>query len=207
MSELFGPAGPADDFHRNAMLWPREDDGLLGEGFIAAGNALVRHWQEHGPNDLMLMPMILTYRHGLELLLKEAIREAAGCLRRDGLSDPTLASDAIDSWLKNKAGHRLRVLGVRLDELLDLLREETLPSELHTTLNTLHELDPSGETFRYAASWDRERKRFIPSARPHATHIDVVAMGEEFGKVASLIGGGVLTVLDLYREAQAEYGP
>lgn len=167
----------------------------------------MRNWQEHGPNDLVVMPIILTYRHGLELLLKQAIRETAECLRRDGIFDPTLASRAIDSWLKNKAGHRLRVLGERLDELLNMLREETLPAETHTTLNTLHELDPSGETFRYASSWDREKKSFIPSARPHATHIDVVAMGDEFRRVASLIGGGVLTVLNLYREAQAEYGP
>lgn len=207
MNDLFGPAGPADDFHRNAMLWPREDDGLLGEGFIAAGNALVRDWTEHGPNDLLLVPMILSYRHGLELLLKEAIRQAAACVRRDGVSDPTIDPDAVDTWLKNKAGHQLRLLGERLDDLLAMLREDALPAETHATLNSLHELDPSGETFRYASSWDREGKRFIPSRRPDASHIDVVAMGKEFQAVASLIGGGVLTVLDLYREMQSEYGP
>jgi hypothetical protein len=207
MTELFGPAGPGEDFHRNAMLWPREDDGTLGEGFIAAGNALVRHWQEHGPNDLLLLPIIMNYRHGLELLLKQAIREAAACLRRNGIRDADLIAETVNKWLKNTGGHRLQDLGERLNELLVRLREEALPEETHETLRHLHELDPTGETFRYASSWDRTQKRFVPSKRPNASHIDVVAMGDRFRDVASLLGGGVLTVLDLYREAQSEYGP
>jgi hypothetical protein len=205
MGDLFGPVGPAGNFHHNAVLTHHEDDGTLGAGYVAAGDALVEHWVEHGPNDLLFMPIIMNYRHGIELLLKNAIRTAARCLRRDGSTDPELRDPELSKWLAHEVRHKLQPLAERLDQLLGRLREETLPPDIHKTLIRVHELDPTGETFRYATSWSKEDKRFVPSNRPDATHVDVVAMGAEFHSVANLIEGGVGTVLDLYREYQSEY--
>ena len=205
MADMFNPVGSGGNFHHNAVLTHHEDDGTLGAGYVAAGDALVQHWVERGPNDLLFIPIIMTYRHGIELLLKDAIRVAAGCLRRDGIVDPELRKAAVDEWLGHKVGHKLQPLAERLDELLGRLREETLPPDIHETLTRVHELDPTGETFRYATSWSKEERRYVPSKRPDATHVDVVAMGQEFHNVANLVEGGVGTVLELYREFQSEY--
>jgi hypothetical protein len=42
------------------------------------------------------------------------------------------------------------------------------------------------------------------SARPTQEHIDVVALAEQFREAFTLLSGGLLTVLDNYREYQAE---
>jgi hypothetical protein len=203
-STPFSPVAPGDDWCRNAVQPMREDDAWLGFGFISAADALIEHWVEHGPNDGHLMPIILTYRHGLELLLKAAIRDASACLRREGNQDRTVSRQAIDDWLARDAGHSLQQLANRLDAYLDRLDEDRLPMDTHDVLTSLHTLDPRGDTFRYATTWDKAAQRYVPSPRPLASHIDVVAMGKQFGAAASLIGGGVLTVLDLIREHQDE---
>jgi len=176
---LFNPVGPGGNFHHNAVLTSHEDDGTLGAGYVAAGDALVEHWVTRGPNDLLLMPIIMNYRHGIELLLKDAIRVAAGCLRRDGIADADLRKATVDEWLGRKVGHKLQPLAQRLDQLLGRLKEETLPPGIHEALTRVHELDPTGETFRYATSWSKEEKQYVPSKRPEATHVDVVAMGTD----------------------------
>jgi hypothetical protein len=156
MGDLFGPVGPEGNFHHNAVLTHHEDDGTLGAGYVAAGDALVEHWVEHGPNDLLFMPIITNYRHGIELLLKDAIRTAARCLRRGGITDPELRDPELSKWLARGVRHKLQPLAERLDQLLGQLREETLPPNIHKTLIRVHELDPTGETFRYATSWSKE---------------------------------------------------
>lgn len=43
------------------MQWDRDDDDGIGFGFIDAAQALIQHWQEHGPNDGLLVPIVLSY--------------------------------------------------------------------------------------------------------------------------------------------------
>ncbi len=149
------------------MQQEREDDAWLGFGFVSAADALIEHWVEHGPNDGHLMPIILTYRHGVELLLKAAIRDAAACLRREGNQDPKLARPAIDDWLAREAGHSLQQLANRLDQYLDRLNEDRLPTDTHDVLLSLHTLDPRGDTFRYATTWDKAgTRRLSATCRP-----------------------------------------
>ncbi len=64
----FRPVGPGGDFRHNAVQYGHEDDAWLGFGYVSAADTLVEHWVEHGPNDGHLMPMITSYRQGLELL-------------------------------------------------------------------------------------------------------------------------------------------
>jgi hypothetical protein len=71
-------------------------------------------------------------------------------------------------------------------------------------LMALHQLDPRGDTFRYSTTWDKQQGKHVPAARPSESHIDVVAMGQHFRGAASLLGGGVATVLDVYADYQAE---
>ncbi|MCU1451429.1 MAG: hypothetical protein JWP02_3599 [Acidimicrobiales bacterium] len=201
---MFRPAGPGGDWKHNAVRPHRETDALLGFGFVSLAETGVRDWKDHGPNDLHLMPIILNFRHGIELLLKESIREAARCRRRDGDFDPALARAAVDAWLSQKAGHSLETLANRLDVHLAALGAETLPADTRQVLSELHQLDPRGDTFRYAAGWDGSQQAHVPSARPNETHIDIDRLGERLSNAANLIGGGVLTILELHSDMQDE---
>jgi hypothetical protein len=49
----------------------------------------VERWKAGRRNDAIVIPIIYNYRHGIELALKAGIREAAACLRGDGVADLT----------------------------------------------------------------------------------------------------------------------
>jgi len=114
---MFEPAADGVSFRRNAVQWPNGNDATIGAGFIEIANIAVKHWADAGANDLLLMPIIYDYRHGLELLLKEAIRRAVHCLREDGHADDELQPERLESWLARRAGHQLRQLANRLDSV------------------------------------------------------------------------------------------
>jgi hypothetical protein len=203
---MFEPAADDVSFRRNAVQWPGGNDATIGAGFIEIADIAVKHWAHVGPNDLLLLPIIYNYRQGLELLLKEAIRRAAHCLREDGHADDELQPERLESWLAQRAGHQLRQLANRLDSYLARLNEQTLPADTIDILEAVHDLDPGGDTFRYTTTWSKQDGRHVPAPRPDSTHIDVVAMGERFHEAANLIGGGVLSILQEYSDAQRYYG-
>lgn len=203
---MFEPAANDVSFRRNAVQWPDGNDATIGAGFIEIADIAVKHWADVGPNDLLLMPIIYDYRHGLELLLKEAIRRAAQCLREDGHTDDELQPAQLETWLSKRAGHQLRQLANRLDSYLARLNEQTLPADTVEVLEAVHDLDPGGDTFRYTTTWSKQDRRHVPAPRPDSTHIDVVAMGERFHAAANLIGGGVLSILQEYSDAQRYNG-
>lgn len=199
----FVPVGERGHFRRNAVQYEM-DDAAIGFGFVAAGDALVTYWQEHGPDDGLFVPMVWNYRHGLELLFKAAIRDAAKCLRRNDASNPGVAPTAVDAWLRRKAGHSLGELVDRLDDYLTRLRLEPLHAEARDVVMALHALDPGGDAFRYAMTWDKKAKAVVKAKRPPSTHVDVVAMGEYFRGAAMIVGGGVLSVLEVYADNQRD---
>jgi len=207
VTDPFSPAGVSGNWHMNAVLSRHMDDGDLGMGFITAGEALVQHWKEHGANDGLFVPIVLNFRHGLELLLKCAIRDAARSLRASGDSDSSLVPTKLDNWLLRKAGHSLQSLAIRLDEYLGRLDLEQLPADTHSVLLSIHNLDPRGDTFRYVTTWDKGTRSYQPTPRPKAEHVDVGEMAKQFSEVGTLIGFGVLTVLEQHREMLAEWGP
>ncbi len=138
-------------------------------------------------------------------MLKAAIRESARLLRRDGIDDPELQRDRVDSWLAGReAGHKLVSLATRLDALLTGLDLESLPPETHDLLMTIHLLDPNGDTFKYATVRDRETKTYVAAPRPSSSHVDVVAMSAHFTEAFNLLSFGVMTVLEQYADYQDE---
>jgi len=162
----------------------------------------VADWTTHAPNDLLFVPIVYNYRHALELVLKASVREAAARLRADGASDASLDPATLDEELAGTKPHSLERLANKLEVLLDRLRLEQLPATTRDKLRSLHQLDPHGETFRYSTV-KAGKGKFDP-ARPTQEHIDVVALAEQFREAFTLLSGGLLTVLDNYREYQAE---
>lgn len=204
MVDPFQPVGPGGNWHLNAVIddW---SELSIAIGFDDAARVLVKHWQEHGPNDLLFLPILYNHRHSLEIVLKAAIRESARLLRWDGHDDPGLLPTTLDAWLAGRdAGHRLVVLAQRLDDLLKKMELEELPSETHELLTTIHQLDPNGDAFKYATVRDPKTKQQVPAPRPAASHVDVVAMSAHFQEAFGLLAGGVMTVLEQYADYLSE---
>ncbi len=113
------------------------------------------------------------------------------------------------AWLTADAGHNLHKLVTRADEWLRALDLEALPPDTHGVLVSIHDLDPTGETFRYAkvkrggALVDAPRPLLATPADLQA-HVDIVALHEHFRAAFSLISGGVMTVLENVADMQAE---
>jgi hypothetical protein len=203
MSKLFDSVPAGDPWEHAAVVGgPFEDDAQLAQGFHQVAELGVADWTTHGPNDLLFVPIVYNYRHALELVLKAAVREAAARLRADGATDASLDPATLDEELAETKPHSLERLANKLEVLLERLRLEQLPATTRDVLRSLHQLDPHGETFRYSTV-KAGKGKFNP-ARPTQEHIDIVALAERFREAFMLLSGGLLTVLDNYREYQAE---
>ncbi|MBW3578775.1 MAG: hypothetical protein KY462_13740 [Actinobacteria bacterium] len=205
---VFGPVGPAGNWRLNAVV-ERHDDHAIALGFADAADLIVEHWVHRGPNDLLFEPLVFNHRHALELVLKAAIRECGARLRAEGHRDAKVDRAAIDDWLAREARHNLHRLTTRLDGLLTRLGEEKLPPETHSALISIHELDPTGETFRYAKV-RAANGTFVDAPRPLLSkpddlqaHVDIVAMHEHFRSAFNLLSGGVMSALENIAEFQA----
>jgi hypothetical protein len=92
---------PDDGNWRNRAIigGPWENDSSLALGFFELADAAVERWKAGHRNDTIVIPIIYNYRHGIELALKDEIREAATCLRRVTASPaPTLRPTLSDSF-------------------------------------------------------------------------------------------------------------
>ncbi|HEX3566591.1 MAG TPA: hypothetical protein VHU17_14575 [Acidimicrobiales bacterium] len=206
---MFRPVESGGNWHLNAIV-ERHSDYEIAIGFAEAANVIVESWIRRGPNDLLFEPLVFNHRHALELVLKAAIRESAARLRADGHLDSKVSQAALDAWLAAEAKHNLHRLAERLDELLKRLGEEKLPPETHRTLMSIHELDPTGETFRYAkvkgpgGTFQDAPRPLLSLPTDLQAHVDIEAMHVQFKSAFDLLSGGVMTVLELIAEHQCE---
>ncbi len=169
-----------------------DGDSGLADGFAEAGDAVLAAWQAGiHPNDKMLLPLIYNYRHAIELALKQAIRQAAARVRFGGHGEPELWAEPVEIHLKRKQGHRLAPLAAQLESLLRRLNLGALPDETMKMLARLHQLDPTGEAFRYSGH-----------LATTAHQVDMVRLAKTFREAFDMIHGGVLTMLDVHEDVQ-----
>jgi hypothetical protein len=190
MSDLFSSLSAAEHFRDLACVGYYNGDTGLAQGFAEAAEAIFSAWQSRArSNDRLLPPIAYNYRHALELALKQAIRQASACRRLDGADDPKLTPQALEAHFKQKQRHRLGPLAQQLAGLLADLNLDELPPDTTQLLHRLHQLDPTGEAFRYEGH-----------LKTSASHVDVTRLVERFRDAFSIIHGGVLAVLDQYAD-------
>lgn len=182
-----------------------EDDGALAAGFFEAADILVTNWKAHyRSNDRLVLPILANYRHGIELALKNGIRNAARCARRDGAADPDLDLAKLNTDLAMT--HSLGDLVQKLIALLGRLRlgeGQQLPADTLEVLHSMNELDASGQTFRYATvKIGQGKARKLVAARPDQVHLDLPAVADLLDDVAGILLHGVSGVLQQYEEFQ-----
>jgi hypothetical protein len=194
MSDLLDSLSAAGRWRDLAWVGYYNGDAGLAQGFAEAAEAIFAAWKS-GPrsNDRLLPPLAYNYRHALELALKQAIRQAAARLRFDGDDDPGLAPEALEIYFKQKQRHRLDPLARQLAGMLAKLRLDELPPDTMRLLAQLHQLDPTGESFRYDGQ-----------LRTNARQVDVGRLVELFRATFCIVHDGVLAVLDQYADFQYE---
>jgi hypothetical protein len=194
MADLLDSLPAAGNWRDLAWVGYYNGDAGLAQGFAEAAEAVFTAWK-NGPrsNDRLLPPLAYNYRHALELALKQAIRLAAARLRFGGDDDRGLAPEALETYFKQKQRHRLDPLAQQLAGLLARLRLDNLPPETMRLLAHLHQLDPTGEAFRYDGQ-----------LRTNARQVDVGQLVELFRAAFCVIHDGVPAVLDQYADFQYE---
>ncbi|WP_369360202.1 hypothetical protein [Streptomyces sp. cg2] len=215
---LVRPVPKGGDWRGNALIggsW--ENEMMLAPGFLDAGNILVEYWKAHRPDDTLALPILYNLRHGIELALKIAIRDAAACARRDGIVDAKWERDELDQRLGRT--HKIGSLAEELNECLALLKgiagtdNGQLDVDTKEVLDSLHNLDESGQAFRYSVVKTGSGKhRKLAPARPDVQYVDLEHIAGVLYEVGVLVFGGVCSVLEQYRDRQqanrdAQFGP
>ncbi len=196
-----------DDWRNTAIIGGLgESDGSLAMGFFEIANIAVERWKAGRRNDAIVIPIIYNYRHGIELALKAGIREAAACLRDDGVADPGVRVDEVNDWVS--ATHSIEKLVNRLTNLLGQLHlgpGQQLPAETRDVLTKLHVLDQHGQAFRYSAVKTGPRGvRVLERVRPGEQRFDIVAVAEALHEAGTMVLHGVSGVLGVYSDYQAD---
>jgi len=137
--------GARDDWQAIACLdWARGDAVVRALGFQRAAEVLFQELARGRDQDLLVYPFAFCWRHHLELELKCLMRAAAGSLGR------SLSKAAQDDM----ARYGLKQLWARCRPLLEEVDPRSTADLGHAErlLLELHEVDPSGEAFRYATT-------------------------------------------------------
>lgn len=155
-----------------------ETDAVLGYGYRRAADLLVESWPQER-DDNLLPPIVLLYRHSLELHLKSAIATAERAKQAAG--QPHDPQPALAAWFKRKASHNLIKLANRLNRSLTELKVAEIDTRVRAVIAELHAVDPSGENFRY--SWSTSQQgdihKVVPTGRPAGTEgcVDIIRLG------------------------------
>lgn len=79
------PRGTQWRYNAVVATWDHSDL-TLALGFSQLADTAVTRWLDAGPDDGLFAPIIYSYRHALELLLKESIRRSWRCMDATGES-------------------------------------------------------------------------------------------------------------------------
>ena len=175
----------------------------LGFGFLDAADILFEHWKQHRPDDLLVLPILYNYRHGIELTLKRAVRDAVYCARREGVSSWWDTDEEVDSRLNT---HKIADLVRHLEECLGRLPglqgsgNAQLDPDVSEVLAGLHTLDETGQHLRYTTVRTGRGKyaRLVP-ARADQQYVDVEYVAQALRDAGTTILG-VSAMLYEYRD-------
>lgn len=207
MDELFEREGAVPP---GVQVWVGghlESAEALGQAFLEAADALAEVWRNNHSTagvDRLALPIIQTYRHSIELMLKagcEKTAEVIGFSQALGYGRDTRPTD-----LENRLGstHSISRLVGLLNELLSGLADSgagRMPIETTAMLEYLHDLDEHGMAFRYASRRVGKGKAATwEPVRPALTLLDLDNAINQLHAAAAMLDGGLMTYLDAYEQ-------
>lgn len=133
------------------MVWyPAGSPIELAYRYKEAADRIHASFSGDASDDQLFWPWLYLQRHIAELTMKHAILRA-GAVRRDaGHADPALDRDTMTERLKRKLRHQLVPLANELNRHLEALDLDPINDETLGLLRDLADMDPYGESFRYA---------------------------------------------------------
>ena len=143
-------AFPATTQQGLIQRWGSRDDSRLSFEFAESAKRLAATHVGEPSDDSILLPLMLLYRHAIELSLKESIHYAVFLRRRNNETDPKLESSAVTERLAKKHRHSIGALVAELNSHMVALDLEIMPKEANRILQMLAEADATGEAFRYS---------------------------------------------------------
>ncbi|WP_431247787.1 hypothetical protein [Leifsonia xyli] len=131
-------------------FWWGRLSGDIPDSYREAAHRLFRSRQGDGADaERILLPILYTYRHAIETLIKQAIM-ASVILRSEG-QDATAPDPAtVEVRLRRDLRHKLADLRDFLNEHLQALQFDPVGSQTSAFLDLLADLDPNGNAFRFA---------------------------------------------------------
>lgn len=195
----WGRRGPTDEFNTLACVNFAWNPWVgYAEGFRRAGQVLVDHLARHGnEQDFLVYPIVFTYRHALEIALKQVISYGRQLLDEQGDFPDT--HNLRDLW--NTCRSILERVFPGDSDLPDVSRAITY------LVNELQSVDPEGDAFRYPVSSKRGGRR-TPTLPGELRHIPLSRFAAEAERVLTWLDGAD-TAIDVYldhkREMEAEY--
>lgn len=197
-----------DEEWEHAHIFPSEADFRYPEGFKMAAEVLVDHVYASGDfswwADSLLYPVGFLLRHYLELKIKSVLSALD-----HGLKNPH--HKLLDLWrtLREVAGSMLppdrsddeqQEMKERFTPFSTFREHETFVSlqQAEEIVSELHDLDPSGEAFRYA--FKKDGSRALPA---FLTHVDLKRWLGRVLSVGALLDG-IETAIDERRQWEAD---
>lgn len=167
---------PNSVYSRLIIRYPYQRDDDYAMFYFDSAERLASTFKGDTVDDQILIPFLLLYRHGFELLLKASIRELIR-LRSVylGHDDPDISDKALNERLEKVHGHKLYPLLNEVKQHWKLLDPgEEFPKDVEQLISMLHEMDRSGLAFRYSGS--------LPDYQDYVDFPDLAALLED-GKV------------------------
>lgn len=162
-----------DDYHMNACVGDNGGPYELfhyGQGFFEGGHAIVRGASEHvAPVDILVYPAAFSYRHAIELFLKQLVITISSALRKP------------EDFARN---HRMIELWQHVAKLIEADNADLFESKSVTRAGELisffDQFDPTGQVFRYPED--------IKGNRHLAQHrlINVVVLGDQMKELQDI---------------------
>jgi hypothetical protein len=192
--------GDLRDWKNNACL-RQGDDYAYREGYLKGAQILVRTVAETGfDQDFLVYPVVFLYRHYIELILKEIIRQAPYLIGRD----------LTDTEKKHLGEHRIDMLWNDFKPIsvaiMNVAGWDELPVEdvegIDNYVRQISEIDPHSYSLRYAHS-----KQGTPSLPKDLTHINLRHFGELMDRLARYLWGidvGMSVIGDMKHDYESE---
>lgn len=188
--KIFRPSS-GDPWKKNAVIGGHfAQAGSYEFTFGEAAKLLGESAVNSGLLDFYFYPMCFLFRHAFELTLKSLILQAERFLTTlNKLGETNVATnlDALAKELRtHEKAHSLEWLLNRLEpRLAQIPGCEPIPPPVRAAVVELHNIDPSGERFRYSID-RRGRQSFSKTA-----HVDVDRVRRELGEVHEMLFYGL----------------
>ncbi|MGW3661307.1 hypothetical protein ACWD6R_39315 [Streptomyces sp. NPDC005151] len=182
------PTGSGDE------VLEMEDDATLAFAFRSAGDILADHWRA-GTDDSLVLVILYSYRHALELGLKAILRAMVNSAEFEQMPGTELPGIFSTVAKRLPLSHKLSELADFLVKLAPMFTLD-LQDDIEQVCDLVHSVDPDGQTFRYTEV--KVGKGMTAPARPQALYVNV----PEFTRRAGEAGDGLDTLLGQITDVQ-----